>query len=77
MLYCKIDTNALMEKMSNGEVKGPEDIQAIFIDQYGSLVLYITLAFTLPFLAWWLSRCWRGYALLKEGKSIAKPMSWI
>jgi uncharacterized membrane protein len=76
-MFMRSDTDALMQKINSGQLNDPRDMEAFLISQYGHTLLWMTLVFTLPFLAWWLWRCWSGYRLLKEGKSIPDPESWL
>lgn len=77
VLWSKIDLNGIAEKISSGEIMGPADIQSMLLEQYGGLMTTLNLAFTIPFAAWWLSRCWRGYAKLRQDRPVEKPMWWL
>jgi uncharacterized membrane protein len=77
LLISKVDIDSLMSKVSSGEIAGADELEALLMSQYGGATLYMTIAFTVPFLVWWLWRCWTGFHLLKEDKPIQKPLSWL
>jgi len=77
IIYLAVDKDALMKRMTSGEITDPQQLADIFTVQYGTLMVWLTLGFTIPFLAWWLWRCWAGYKLLKDGKPVPKVMSWL
>jgi uncharacterized membrane protein len=90
-IYVQIDYNLLATKMidagadadafASGDPAKAEaaagQFMAILMQQYGGMMRTAALAVTLPFVAWWISRLWRGYAALKAGKPVEKVARWI
>jgi uncharacterized membrane protein len=89
-MYPKIDFDVLAQRMmeqgvpealSSGdsaqiEAMG-EKYMAVLNADYGHLLYMVTLAVSMPFIAWWLWRCWKGIAALRAGKPVDKVMSWV
>lgn len=47
------------------------------MEKSGGTIILITVIFTLPFIGWWLWRCWKGFSLLQQGKPVTDVMRWI
>lgn len=77
VLCNKVDMNAIADKMSAEGTADLQGIEAILMAQYGTLFNVLIVSCSLPFMAWWLWRCWKGYAALKAGKPVEKVTSWI
>jgi uncharacterized membrane protein len=77
ILMTKIDMAEIQQKMISQEITSPHDIQTMFMTQYSGLMVVTTLIFTLPFLAWWLWRCWSGYKQLEQDQPVKNSMSWL
>jgi uncharacterized membrane protein len=71
-----MDMRAIVAAMENGN----EDIaqlSRLLVESNASLVNKLRVAFGMPFVLWWLWRCWKGFKFLKEGKPVPDVMRWF
>lgn len=73
--YFMVDMSVLAQSMDYGASE--EELKALFMKENGGVLTIITLSSMGPFIAWWLSRCWRGYKFLKNGQPVPNVMSWL
>lgn len=76
-LYFNIDLSPMREALEAGEATDSSDLTKLFLEMYGDKILHTTTVAAIPFAAWWLWRCWRGYRLLKKGQPVPDVMRWV
>lgn len=76
-LFSRINVDSVFSAIGRGEIENPGDMGRLLMSVQGQEALYVTIACTVPFLAWWLSRCWRGYAALRETRTLIDVNRWI
>jgi uncharacterized membrane protein len=76
-MVATLDFSSLMTRVANGEITDPVMMQEVLKAEYGGQLVVLTLIFTLPFLGWWLWRCYAGWKALKAGEPVRNPKSWL
>lgn len=77
VILSQMDFNALTQRMLDGGISNPVEMQMMLMTEYGELFRWVAIGCTLPFLCWWLWRCWRGYAFLRKDMAVEKPLGWF
>ena len=77
IIYPNLDISLLYDAIASGQVTSIEEMGDAVMSQNKWLFTGVFAALGLPFIAWWLYRCWKGYRLLEQQKSIVNATSWL
>lgn len=75
VFFAMADMTPVYQAMEDGAADSLQLTQLLF-ESNAKLLYNLNLAFGLPFVLWWLWRCWRGFRLLKRNEPVPDVLRW-
>lgn len=76
-LHQTLDLAPLQNAILSGSVQDPQQMMDMLMTQQGGLMTKIMLLTTIPFMGWWLWRCWKGFKALRIKTAVTNVKSWV
>jgi uncharacterized membrane protein len=77
LIWTFTDVGSITRNALNGDAEALMNGLQSYMDANMTKITIFNMIGAAPPTIWWLHRCWRGYALLKEGKPVENVTSWL